>query len=107
MELIATTRFAVFGPVRGPRTIGERTVVGGTNSGSAAFDSNSSRAPGTPVAGSGALEFEADGIAIEIPSMRLRELNTSNASRYGPQHRLKRLWVQLQKRRLSRLRLDT
>lgn len=68
MELIATRRFAVFG-----------RTVGGANSGSAALDSSS--VAGRPAAGG--LRFEKDGVATEIPSMRLRELNTDNALRYG------------------------
>lgn len=72
LRLIATRRFAVYGNT-GENVLGDRQVLEKSNS--------STRSAGCWYGAAGGMTFEKDGAEIEVPTMRLRELNKSNASR--------------------------
>lgn len=81
MEVISTQRFTVF-----DHTCRKNLRGRGLNSSEsirpAAENVRRTAAAGL-LAATPRIAFEKDGESIEIPTMRLRDLNKANASRYG------------------------
>lgn len=82
VRLIATRRFAVYGNA-GESGLGDGPALEQSSSSSTSINNNSrsGRAPYGAAGGASAMAYEKDGGEIEVPTMRLRELNKSNASR--------------------------
>lgn len=78
MELLSTERFTVFGC--GRRSTAEEGELVGANGG--ATTNTCRNGDDIPAAVASALAFEKGGVAIDIPTMQLRELNNTNTSRY-------------------------
>ena len=70
VRLITTRRFAVYGSTK-DKGLGTALEP----------SSSSTNINNKAAAGASAMSFEKDGAEIEVPTMRLRELNKSNASR--------------------------
>lgn len=75
LRLIATRRFAVYGNT-GDNGLGDRPALEQSS-----ISSSTSRSAVRSYGVAAGMTFEKDGAEIEVPTMRLRELNKSNAAR--------------------------